>query len=366
MNWIARLAGVALLALCGTAHADKIACWYNAQQHFTGADSVPDSTPLGGPTPSGSGDYTWRFVMDAPNGTTCPRPNMPALPTPVAPPAAGDFLVGGGSNGNDCFALLRHPDGHISQILDPYNFRFPDGAIAAITDARLLAATEAWAMVVHNDGSVSRFGPLAPKVAHVNPDIIYISSILMALHQDGSTTDILSKGPFGAPYATIDWKNVAALTNDGKYSLTKDGKILGDKSDRGYPVFSKITTARAVASNIHQGVALLADGTLVAWDTAFGPPSNRDAYNLPHPPAGLTGITAIAAGIFVVSTALFAVQERRAADPMLELALWAWQKRDTQPPAGLSGVTAIAAGSGCSLAAALKSDGSLTSWHIIL
>jgi EmrB/QacA subfamily drug resistance transporter len=36
-----------------------------------------------------------------------------------------------------------------------------------------------------------------------------------------------------------------------------------------------------------------------------------------------TRTTAIAAGIFVVSTALFAVQERRAADPMLELALWA-------------------------------------------
>jgi hypothetical protein len=106
-----------------------------------------------------------------------------------------------------------------------------------------------------------------------------------------------------------------------------------------------------VASNIHQGVALLADGSLVAWDRASGPAGNRGAYNIPHPPAGLSGLTAIAAGddFFVAMKS--------------DGTLTQWGNPKSAPPNGLSGLTAVAASPDTNIVAAVQKDGSVVSWH---
>jgi hypothetical protein len=350
-KWIMRVFCAGLLVFCGTAHA-LIVCHYNEQGQFTGSDSANEGATVGGPVHDGSGDESWSIYIDAPNGMTCPKPNMPAAASTATAP--GEFVAGGGSNGDDCFVLLRNANGHITQAMDAHaGFRFPAGSLSAISDARLVAASRTMGLVVHNDGSVSLFGNYGgevPKTARVPADVTFIADNYLELHQNGSVSSLRSSGPDGIPA----WTNVAAISSDGTYAVTTQGRVLGDRTDRGYPVFSAITTARAVAGNIHGGVALLADGTMVAWDRANGPSRNSDAYNIPHPPAGITGVTAIAAGedFFIALRSDGTIVQ------------WGWPKRKL-PPAGLNDAKAIVAAPYCPVAAALRSDGSLTKWNPI-
>jgi Regulator of chromosome condensation (RCC1) repeat/F5/8 type C domain len=91
----------------------------------------------------------------------------------------------------------------------------------------------------------------------------------------------------------------------------------------------------AIAAGRDYGLALKSDGTVVGW----GPQTTI--------PAGLSGVTAIAAG-YSHSLALKS-----------DGTVVGWGDQTTIP-AGLSGVTAIAAGSNHSLA--LKSDGTVVAW----
>jgi hypothetical protein len=347
-KWIVRLFCVALLGFfCGTAHA-LIVCHYNEQGHYMGADGANEGATVGVPIHDGTGDAAWSIYIDAPNGTTCPKPNMPAPASPATAPAPGDFVAGGGSNGDDCFVMLRNQNGHITQAMDAHAvLRLPAGSLAAISDARLVAASRSMGLVVHNDGSVSLYGYFGqiPKTAKVPADVTFIAANYLELHQNGTVSSLSSSYAPG-------WTNVAAISSDGTYAVTTQGRVLGDQTDRGYPVFSAITTALAVTGNIHGGVALLANGTIVAWDRAYGPSRNPDAYNLPHPPAGITGVTAIAAGdaFFIALKSDGTVIQ------------WGWPTR-ILPPAGLNDAKAIAASPDCPVAAAVRSDGSLTKWN---
>src|SRR3954447_10282124 len=86
-------------------------------------------------------------------------------------------------------------------------------------------------------------------------------------------------------------------------------------------------------------------GTVVGW----GSNSSRQA----SPPAGLTGVTAIAAG------------DSHSLALKSDGTVVAWGDYDSEyknPPAGLTGVTAIAAGGYHSLA--LKSDGTVVAWGL--
>src|SRR3954453_20047880 len=107
----------------------------------------------------------------------------------------------------------------------------------------------------------------------------------------------------------------------------------------------------AIAAGNYHSLALKSDGTVVGW--------GGDGYGETRPPAGLTGGTAIAAGGShslamkgdgtVVGWGLGGVVGGRDRE---------WFQ--IRPPAGLTGVTAIAAGNYHSLA--LKSDGTVVAW----
>ena len=99
----------------------------------------------------------------------------------------------------------------------------------------------------------------------------------------------------------------------------------------------------AIAAGDRFSLALKNDGTVVGWG------SNN--YGESTPPAGLSGITAIAAG----SYHSLALKD--------DGTVVGWGSNDygeSTPPAGLSGVTAIAAGDRFSLA--LKNDGTVVGW----
>ena len=102
----------------------------------------------------------------------------------------------------------------------------------------------------------------------------------------------------------------------------------------------------AVAAGTYQSLAVGADGTVVEWGDSFD--------QIPDAPSGLSGVTAVAAG-YGHNLALRS-----------DGRVVAWGNNDDRQsavPAGLAGVTAIAAGSGYpGFSLAVRPDGSVAAW----
>jgi hypothetical protein len=106
-----------------------------------------------------------------------------------------------------------------------------------------------------------------------------------------------------------------------------------------------LTGVTAIAANGEYSLALKSNGTVVVW-------GREDFSELPKAPEGLTGVTAIAAG--------WEHCLARTSDGTV--VAWGGDNTsgETTVPAGLTGVTAVAAGRSHSLA--LKSDGTVVAW----
>jgi hypothetical protein len=64
---------VAALVALGTSSASaNIMCWYNASGQYTGADGDDGRFPVGKVTKSGSGDYSWVYVVTG-MPSDCPK-----------------------------------------------------------------------------------------------------------------------------------------------------------------------------------------------------------------------------------------------------------------------------------------------------
>lgn len=164
-----------------------------------------------------------------------------------------------------------------------------------------------------------------------------------------------------------------ALKTDGTVASWGDqssgqlgNNVVSAVSQRNAQTVTSLGNARKVAAGEFHAVALRADGTVVAWgsnaDGKLGTGTSGGLFPTPQTVAGLTSVTAIAAGL----------------DHALALrsdgSVWAWGQNDvcqlgqndttsrdtaTQVP-GLTNVTAIAAGGAHSFA--LRSDGAVFAW----
>ena len=139
------------------------------------------------------------------------------------------------------------------------------------------------------------------------------------------------------PQISAVFNNTVALKSDGTVV------VWGDNSQGQLTVPTGLTGVTAIADGIFHIVALKSDGTVVAW--------GQNAQNQTSIPAGLTGVTAIAAGGYH-TVALKS-----------DGTVVAWGNNsygESNVPTGLAGVTAIAAGAYYTVA--LKSDGTLVAW----
>ena len=130
-----------------------------------------------------------------------------------------------------------------------------------------------------------------------------------------------------------------------KKALTQGGTVVawGNNVGGQTRVPAGLTGVVAIAAGVYYTVALKADGTVVAW--------GKNNYGQTDVPAGLTGVEAIAAGKYH-TVALKA-----------NGTVVAWGYNDegqTRVPAGLTGVVAIAAGDYYTVA--LKADGTVVAW----
>ena len=108
-----------------------------------------------------------------------------------------------------------------------------------------------------------------------------------------------------------------------------------------------LTDPIAIATGGDHGLAVKADGTVVAWGCGF----NFGQCNVPGGLAGVTGV----AGSLGHSLALKGRRDRRRLGLRSSL-----NRGQCSVPGGLAGVTAVAAGTYHSLA--LKSDGTVVAW----
>jgi hypothetical protein len=156
-----------------------------------------------------------------------------------------------------------------------------------------------------------------------------------------SNSSVVGWGILNAPAGLTNVAAIAAGWGDQSLALLGDGTVVawGDES----PVPPGLTNLAAIAVGSRHRLALKPDGTVIAWgDDASG---NRNI------PAGLTNVVAIAAG------------EDHSLALRSDGTVVAWGNPDSgrcNVPAGLANVVAIAAGARHSLA--LKADGTMAAW----
>ena len=130
-----------------------------------------------------------------------------------------------------------------------------------------------------------------------------------------------------------------------KKALTQGGTVVawGNNVGGQTRVPAGLTGVVAIAAGVYYTVALKADGTVVAW--------GKNNYGQTDVPAGLTGVEAIAAGDY------------HTAALKADGTIVAWGDNgggQTDVPAGLTGVEAIAAGKYHTVA--LKANGTVVAW----
>jgi uncharacterized repeat protein (TIGR02543 family) len=122
---------------------------------------------------------------------------------------------------------------------------------------------------------------------------------------------------------------------------SSEGGLLG--SFTGQAVVNFVPGKRLIAGGDGHSLALLADGTVIAWGD-----NNRSQCNVP---AGLTNVVAIAKGDY----------HSMALKSDGTVVAWGYNgKKQSNVPADLTNVSAVAAGEGYSMA--LKADGTIVAW----
>ena len=178
----------------------------------------------------------------------------------------------------------------------------------------------------------------------------------LALKSDGTVVG------WGGPTIPAGLTGVTAIAAGNVHSLAlkSDGTVVGWGPGANIP--AGLSGVTAIAAGYDQSLALKSDGTVVAWGNnqagqVTGTANRISPYTGVANPVTLSGtvlsgVTAIAAG----NRTSFALKS--------DGTVVRWGTNGVAPPAGLSGVTAIAttSDSGNDHSLALKSDGTVVAW----
>ncbi len=177
-----------------------------------------------------------------------------------------------------------------------------------------------------------------------------------ALKSDGTLTAWGAGATTEAPTAGLAGVSAIAAASNAALALKTDGTLVqwgltGDGQRTNFPTSGTFT---AISGRYFHFLGVRSDGTVAVWgnDPAFPP--------LAQPPAGLTGVKAVAAGVGfdIALKADGTVVGWNSTNATY--AQSATDKGQSRPPAGLSNVVAIAAGQFHALA--LKADGTVVGW----
>lgn len=244
--------------------------------------------------------------------------------------------------------ILSWGDSHFDQASVPTN-------LGTVVD---IAANGQDAAAVRTDGSVAEwswYGQNWPKppswVANVVRVALSPYGKTVVLKSDGTVTgwpQVMTGGSTEVDF--LGGVVAIAATDDQTIALRDDGTVVTVpfNSGSGYrplaaPAPGNPTNVVAIAAGHRFGLALKADGTVVAW--------GEQGYDFPSPPVGLANVVAVAVG------GNFALALRQ------DGTVVGWgddSHGQTDVPRGLGNVVAITAGD--THAMALKADGTVVAW----
>ena len=222
-------------------------------------------------------------------------------------------------------------------------------------------AGELHAVVLKSDGTVGCFGGCEGYITPTNNDAVAVSSganYMLALRSNGTVVAWASPWNLseGGDQVPLDLTNVLAIDAgiDLSVALKEDGTLVS-WGQNGTPLPAGLSNVVAISinseanpgpgqANYFHALALKNDGTVVTW--------GGNDYGENSIPAGLSNVTAIAAGAY----------HHLALKNDGTVVAWGGQDAAIRtPPPGLSNVVAIAAGRNHNLA--LKSDGTVVAWR---
>ena len=230
---------------------------------------------------------------------------------------------------------------------------------AGLTDVVAVAAGNAHGLALKDDGTVVGWGGNIDGVATPPAGLTNVVAISagrqhsLALKADGSVVAWGSNNDGQAtPPANLTSVTAIAAGHSHSFALKSDGTVVGWGSNR-YgattpPVgLSDVVAIAAGGNSDGFGLALKSDGTVVGW----GNDNQGGVVAAATPPANLTGVVAIAAG----RNHSIALKD--------DGTVVSWGQGSNGPPAGLTDVTAITAGiSFGSAGFAFKADGTIVGW----
>jgi len=186
---------------------------------------------------------------------------------------------------------------------------------AGLTDVAAVAAGTDFSVALKQDGTVVAWGLNSLGQTNVPANLTGVSAISvgashsLALRSDGTVVawGLNSSGQTNVPEGL---SNVVAIAAGSVHSLAlkRDGSIVGWGTFGKIPTYSEVV---AIAAGLGQSLALQADGTIRAWSTS--------GTLTGLPPAGLSNVVAISAGVGVYGNTYQAV----ALKPDGTIAVWA-------------------------------------------